>query len=183
MRLKDLTGQTFGRLKVLGRASVNRQGSSTWLCSCTCGTQKVLSSDHLTRKKGAVRSCGCLKKERVGEYHKQWTGYKDISGDWWYNHVLRERKQRTRTKIPVTVTKEEAWDLYIKQNKKCALSGIDISIGWGPLNCASIDRIDNEKGYTLDNIQWVHKHVNFMKRTYTQEYFIEMCKLIAQNFS
>jgi hypothetical protein len=46
---------------------------------------------------------------------------------------------------------------------------------------ASIDRIDSSKGYILGNIQWVHKDVNFMKRTYSQEYFVKMCKLITEN--
>jgi hypothetical protein len=51
----------------------------------------------------------------------------------------------------------------------------------GSTGTASLDRIDSSKGYEEGNIQWVHKHINFMKRTYSQEYFIDMCKKVADN--
>lgn len=180
MRLKDLTGQKFNMLTVVERATSNRQGSSTWNCVCDCGKQIVVSSDHLTRKKDSVKSCGCQRFKR-GNGHKQWTGFEGISGNWWYSHVERERKQTTRKKILITITKEYAWDLFVKQNKKCALSGMDITISSDKYSTASIDRIDSSKGYEEGNIQWVHKHVNFMKRTYSQDYFIDLCKKIAYN--
>ncbi len=46
---------------------------------------------------------------------------------------------------------------------------------------ASLDRIDSSKGYTKDNIQWVHKHVNLMKHKFDQKYFVDICKLIANH--
>lgn len=184
MKLNDLTGLKFNSLTVLYRAGSNRSGGSTWLCECDCGNTKVISSDHLTRKKSPVKSCGCLKKSLKGPNHPQWNGYKEISGNWWYNHILRERKQSARTKVSVTITIEDAWNLFIKQNRKCALSGIDLIIDTtAKYNTASIDRIDSSKGYELDNIQWVHKDINFMKRTYSQKYFLEMCKKVAENDS
>jgi hypothetical protein len=47
---------------------------------------------------------------------------------------------------------------------------------------ASLDRIDSSKGYTLGNIQWVHKWVNLMKQDMTDQEFIEWCKTIT-NFN
>jgi len=47
------------------------------------------------------------------------------------------------------------------------------------LRTASLDRIDSTKNYTIDNIQWVHKDVNKMKMDFSQEYFIEMCRLVT----
>ena len=180
--MKDLTGKKFNMLTVINRAGSTRAGNITWNCLCDCGNTKVYSSDHLTRKKFPVKSCGCIAKARLGENHPQWNGYKEISGNWWYNHVLRERKQNTRVRIPVTISIEYAYELYLSQGKKCALSGLDLVISsTHTYNTASIDRIDSSKGYEEGNIQWVHKHVNFMKRTYSQEYFINMCKLVAYN--
>jgi hypothetical protein len=46
---------------------------------------------------------------------------------------------------------------------------------------ASLDRIDSSRGYTLDNIQWVHKDLNKMKTNYPNDYFIKMCKYVANN--
>lgn len=178
MKVRDLVGQKFFELKVLYRAASNRSGQATWMCQCSCGKKKVISSDHLTRKNSPVKSCGC-QMIKSGARHHQWTGCGEISGGWWANHVLRERKQKVRTKVPVTVSIVEAWDLFLKQNRCCSLSGIELTIGTNRYNTASIDRIDSSKGYELGNIQWVHKHINFMKRTYSQKYFIEMCKKVT----
>ena len=179
-RLKDLEGKTFHELTVIKRAGSNRQGSVTWFCKCSCGNTKTLSSDHLTRKKSPVKSCGC-KAIRRGPDHPQWNGVGEISGGWWCGHVLRERGKHDRTKVPVTITKEYAWELFLKQNRKCSLSGVEITIGSNNYNTASIDRIDSSKGYEVGNIQWVHKDINFMKRIYSQEYFIDMCKRVCRN--
>jgi hypothetical protein len=180
-KVKDLTGMIFHELTVIGVAGKTRSGSITWLCKCSCGNEKTFSSDHLTRKKSPVKSCGC-KRIRYGSDHHQWKGCGDISGNWWYNHVLRERRSR-RFQLPVTVTVEYAWDLFLRQKKKCALSGLPLVIAASTYGTASIDRIDNSKGYEPDNIQWVHKDINFMKGKYSQEYFVEMCKKVACEIS
>jgi len=180
-RLIDLTGKKFCHLTVIGRASSNRQGSATWNCLCDCGKEVVFSNDHLTRKAKPVKSCGC-QAIKSGAKHSQWKGYGEISGNWFHSHILRERKQNDRVRVPVDLTIEQIWDLFLKQDRKCALSGLPLTIsGSHHYNDASVDRIDSSKGYTIDNVQWVHKHINFMKRTYSQDYFIEMCKKVAEN--
>lgn len=50
------------------------------------------------------------------------------------------------------------------------------------MQTASLDRKDSLKGYTIDNIQWLHKDVNQMKRNYSEEYFINTCLKIAENY-
>ena len=80
-----------------------------------------------------------------------------------------------------SLTPEDIWEVYIAQGGVCALSGLPI--GWaevGPNHTASLDRIDSSRGYTVDNIQLVHKDVNFMKQSYSQEYFLELCKKITK---
>jgi hypothetical protein len=68
------------------------------------------------------------------------------------------------------------------QDGKCALSGIEITL---PIRVndrkqtSSIDRIDSNKGYILRNIQWVHKDINYMKNCYSENYFFEICKQVA----
>jgi len=84
---------------------------------------------------------------------------------------------------------EYLWNLFLEQNKKCALSGLELILNprWSQQNkgrmenvqTASLDRIDNTKGYILGNVQWVHKQVNFMKGTMEQKEFIKFCKLIS----
>jgi hypothetical protein len=63
-KLKDLMGQKFGKLTVIGRAENDSQGRAMWICKCDCGNPeyKIVRSQHLIR--GSVLSCGCLQRER-----------------------------------------------------------------------------------------------------------------------
>lgn len=62
-RLKDLTGMTFGRWKVIKRAGTNKHRNATWLCECSCEqhTKRIVSGGSLIS--GESTSCGCLSKE------------------------------------------------------------------------------------------------------------------------
>lgn len=57
-RRLDLTGQRYGRLKVLSR--VRGTGLSRWRCQCRCGNTVVVPVTRL--RKGDTRSCGCLRR-------------------------------------------------------------------------------------------------------------------------
>ena len=97
--------------------------------------------------------------------------YEDIPVAW-FNGKLRRAKQRD---YEFTITIDYIWDIYIAQDKVCALSGVPICFK----DSASLDRVDNSKGYVHGNIQIVHKTLNYMKYTYSQDYFIKMCNLVA----
>ena len=89
-----------------------------------------------------------------------------------------------RKPIELSITKEYVWDLYLKQERKCKLSGVEIKFPTKHKDksyTVSLDRIDSSKGYIEGNVQWVHKDINMMKRTYNNDYFIEMCRLISNN--
>jgi hypothetical protein len=59
--VKQLIGQVFGRLTVVGRAENDKHGKVQWRCLCECGAEKVTSGNKLQR--GDTRSCGCLQRE------------------------------------------------------------------------------------------------------------------------
>ena len=63
----------------------------------------------------------------------------------------------------------------------CGCETAVVKIGDKSKTTASLDRIDSSKGYTTDNIQWVHKDINIMKNDYGNDYFIEICKKVAKN--
>jgi hypothetical protein len=70
--------------------------------------------------------------------------------------------------------------LYQVQNGCCAFSGVPIKwdvSGWR--HTASIDRRDNSKGYTEDNVRLVHKDINMMRGSLPEEVFIEWCRLVT----
>jgi hypothetical protein len=183
MRLIDLTGKVFGKWKVLHRIKASRTGDIRWQCECECGLQKPVWGCHLRNQK----STGCHQcANPKGDKHIQWTGVGDISGNYW-DSIQRGANglKGGRKPIEFTVTKTEAWELFEKQGKKCALTNLPLVINYhrklGPEHTASLDRIDSSKGYIPGNIQWVHKDINMMKKTYSQDYFINMCKLVAES--
>jgi len=69
--LQDLTGQTFGRLTVLGRAKRMRDksGRALWDCRCTCGKEVMVMGKSMQR--GNTKSCGCLRSEWVKAYNER----------------------------------------------------------------------------------------------------------------
>lgn len=60
---------------------------------------------------------------------------------------------------------------------KCALSGVVLD-----KSTLSLDRIDSAKGYSIGNIQWVHKDINYMKQELSDEVFINWCSLVYKNY-
>lgn len=177
MKRLDITNEKFGKLTAIKRGQ--KKGKySTWICKCECGTEKTIMQTHLIQ--GNIKSCGCLKR-RKGENHPNWNGYGEISGNMWDAIARRSfrSKRQARKNIEFNLDIKDAWELFIRQDRKCALSGVDIVFGKN--KTASLDRIDSSKGYTLENVQWVHKDVNKMKNVFDNSYFIEMCKSIARN--
>lgn len=78
---KDLTGQTFGRLKVLRRvenkftAPSCPQGRVQYECQCSCPKHTKLVVLAGSLRSGNTVSCGCYQKERISETH-----LKDLTG-------------------------------------------------------------------------------------------------------
>jgi hypothetical protein len=184
----EIIGQKFGKLTAQSEFTKNKH---TYVISiCDCGKQHSTEKYHLM--KGHIdrcRSCQMTGKLR-GSKHNKWTGCGEISGNWWYNHVVRSAladKSVAKNRKPkeLSITVEYAWNLFLQQERKCALTGIEIQF---PTNCyndrksdytASLDRIDSSKGYIEGNVQWVHKHINMMKGKYEVEYFVEMCSKVT----
>jgi hypothetical protein len=54
---KDLTFQTFGKLKVLYQSAIKKHNRVTWVCRCSCGNQCLVTGNALVM--GNTSSCGC----------------------------------------------------------------------------------------------------------------------------
>jgi hypothetical protein len=53
--VKDITGQRFGRLTVIGFGGVNKHSQALWRCKCDCGNEKLILGGSLRRE--ATKSC------------------------------------------------------------------------------------------------------------------------------
>lgn len=89
--------------------------------------------------------------------------------------------------LDFTLNIDDLWDLYLSQNKKCAITGVDVNMVNATINdnyhlqTASLDRIDSTKGYTKTNIQWVHKTINSLKSDFSNVNFFSLCHLVANS--
>ena len=171
---KDIKGKKFYKLTVKEFSHLNNTRHAMWKCICDCGTETIAESRLLLN--GTKKSCGCL-THQVGNKSLTWKGCGDLSKSH-FSKIMREAIKRS---LEFEVDMEFLWELYLKQNKKCALSGEDIvfrSQVHLSDGTASLDRIDSNKGYTIDNVQWVHKIVNMMKQNLPENIFEEWCKKI-----
>lgn len=114
------------------------------------------------------------------------TGCGDVSGTL-MTYLKRKAKERN---LEFNVTAEQLWELFLKQDRKCALSGVDLFLETKinsqhnldrTKHTASLDRIDNTKGYDIENLQWIHKVLNHMRRQYSVEEYVHWCKLVAKH--
>ena len=154
-----------------------------WECRCVCG--KITQATECRICTGVVKCCGCTNKlHYTGAKHRLWKGVGELSGAC-FASIAACAKNRG---IEFTVTKEEIWDLFLKQNEKCALTGLPISFNsnqsptfLGRQKTASLDRIDSSKPYTLDNVHWTHKDINVMKNDHSTERFVELCRHVTEH--
>jgi len=170
----SLVGRQFNRLTVIEKAEPTPCGNVRWKCICDCGKECIIPGAGLCS--GSTKSCGCYKTERARR------GYGDLSGTYWSK--IKEGAG-TRGHPPIEITPQDAWEVFLKQDRKCALTGLPIKLvpnyDKSIEQTASLDRIDSSKNYTKDNIQWIHKIVNVMKNKYRENDFIYLCRLIAEH--
>jgi hypothetical protein len=111
-----------------------------------------------------------------------WKGHGEIGSTQW-GHI---RKMAEVRGIPFLLTIEDAWSLFLRQQRLCAITNCEIAFAktarlWQTGGCtASLDRIDSNGIYELHNVQWVHKVVNLMKLNTPQAEFIEWCHIISR---
>jgi len=188
-------GEIYGKLTItekVDRPIGLKYGDNYWVkCKCACGGESIIPYRAVLYKN--TKSCGCVKFLR-GPNHKDWTGHGEISGGYFttYKRQAAGGGKGNRTPKEFSVTIEYIWNLFLKQNRRCAISGVEITFDHlGDKKehkfknkskvTASLDRIDSSKGYVNGNVQWVHKHINIMKNDMDQQKFIEWCRIIAKN--
>lgn len=175
--VNDLQGQKFGRLLVVGPSSKRASnGSAFWLVRCDCGTVTEVNGPRL--RHGDVTSCGCT-HGKLQDSHYKWNGVGELSGSFW-SRISLGAKYRN---LEFDISKEYAWNLYLSQGRKCALSGEPIwfrSKKNSADGTASLDRIDSSKGYVPGNVQWVHKIINVAKQNLSDTAYVEWCRKVVR---
>lgn len=184
-----LIGQQFGQLTVLDVRWANegsgKKPTYKALCRCSCGTEKEVFTTAV--RYGHTSSCGCSRehyKGLVGRSSPHFKGHGEIGRSFW----TRCEQGAAARGLLFMVSIEYAWDLYLLQDRRCALSGEPIFFGSlttkakvAAPTTASLDRINPADGYLEGNVQWVHKVVNLMRHTMTVEEFIGWCRTVRDH--
>lgn len=173
-RWDKVENKKFGMLTVLSKVTNPNSVEHKCICKCDCG--KIIEIKRGSLTGNYVKSCGCL-SHRTGENNPLYKGYKEIPGKFW-STLQREAKERNKEFL---LTIEYIYELFIQQNKKCALSGLPIVLDSNSeKRTASLDRIDSKIGYIPGNVEWIHKKINLMKHRYEKQEFIKLCKTISE---
>ena len=168
--LVDLTGKKFGRLTVIKRSYSNREKRrAKWLCKCDCGKEKIIRGYSL--RSGHTRSCGCLQKDTVANIGKKGLPFGLAN----MREIMRGYKKQAKERgLEFSLTQKQFEEIT---QKDCYYCGAKPNNIWKNTKCNGnfiyngIDRIDSNKGYTIDNIVSCCKICNYAKRNLTLEEF------------
>lgn len=143
--LKDLTGQVFSRLTVIGlHNKTDSKNRRHWLCRCECGKTTIVRTSGLNY--GSSKSCGCLQKDSVTTHNNTnkrlfriWKQMNKRCTDPKHNryHLYGEKGIKVCTKWTGSFEAFEEW-----------------AINNGYSDNLSIDRIDGKGNYEPSNCRW-----------------------------
>lgn len=148
----DLTNKRFGRLIALERVGQDEKRHAFWRCICDCGTEVTVRAGVLSQNRKL--SCGCLWEDAMTKHGMTrtpeftvWVQMRQRCGN--PNHP------RFKDYGGRGITVCERWQRF---------EGFIADMGARPNSRATIERVDNDKGYSPENCVWLDKSLQNRNR-------------------
>lgn len=148
--VKDLSGMTFGRWKVVKFAGINPQGRAMWLVSCACKQRRVVQGTALSN--GSTVSCGCARRDFAANLNKThglsktkeyriWNGIKSRC----YNPRAAGYRYYGALGVKMSAEWKKSFEAFYRD------------MGRAPSTASSVERKDPNGGYNKENCIWLDK--------------------------
>ena len=138
-------GDRYGRLLNIAAYVKSKNGRWYHLMRCDCGTVKEVAGGEL--KKGSVRSCGCFRVEQKSTHGMT------RRAEYWVWNAMR---QRCENKNDPNYDNYGGRGISVCDRWKSFENFIS-DMGFRPSKNSTIDRVDNDKGYSPDNCEWTSR--------------------------
>lgn len=158
LRMNDMTGKRFGRLLVISRVATARRDQVRWMCTCDCGETIVVTGGTL--RQGRNKSCGCLRRDRMGLLHKKHGKSRTTA----YTMFYDARKRALELGLPFSLDPE---NIHIPTH--CPVLGMELTLKGSRDSRPSLDRIIPSRGYTPENARVISFRANRIKSDATEE--------------
>lgn len=144
-RVRDLTGQTFGRLTVQ-HFVCSANGNAVWCCLCACGTPSLVRAPAL--RQGVTQSCGCLQQERRPTSHRTHGLTRTTLYTRWCHMIAR----CTNPNNPAFAN-YGGRGITVCARWRDSFEAFAADMGQPPIGC-TLERRDNNAGYEPANCYW-----------------------------
>jgi hypothetical protein len=150
MKILDMAGQKFGRLTVIEFSRKNVHRHAYWVCECECGNKVDVNASHL--KSGHTRSCGCF---NFKSFSLKRTKHKPHGMSGSPEHkTWRGMIKRCTNPNAINYKNYGGRGITVCDRWLNSFENFYADMGEKPSKSHSIDRLNNNLGYSKDNCRW-----------------------------